>query len=129
MSGVGVEVLSGSSVRVSWNYTNFQAITDFLVYYRDIEDGRTQEESEMSVVTGPGASSVDVDGLVSGSTYEFQVVTRMAVNGEEITSDRSDAITYYLPYVSTVLETTSKCLFGINCLLFYYILFAISHYV
>ena len=121
-----VEVLSGSSVRVSWNYTNFQAITDFLVYYRDIEDRRTQEESEMSVVSGPGASSVDVDGLVSGSTYEFQVVTRLAVNGEEITSDRSHSVASSLAYVSTVLETTSKCLFGI-VIVHYFITFCLLY--
>ena len=112
MSGVEVEVLTGSSVRVSWNYTSFQAITEFVVYYRDIEDTR-KNQSEMSVFTGPGASSVDIDGLVSGSMYEFQVVARLTVNGGEITSDRSHSITSYLLYVSTavstVLESTSKC--------------------
>ncbi len=72
-------------MRVSWDRE--QAITDYVVYYRQTNNIQRPDQ-EMSKVVSSSEKSVIIDGLVSGATYVFQVVARVTVGDKSVSGNR-----------------------------------------
>ena len=86
VTGVMVEQLTATSVRVSWDEIPVDAIT-YRVYYSQTGN-RKRQSTEMSMDST--TNSVDIDGLDSNVEYQFQVVAIAVVNGETIEGERSE---------------------------------------
>ena len=86
VTGVIVEQLTATSVRVSWDEIPVDGIT-YRVYYSQIGK-RKRQRTEMSIDST--TNSVDIDGLDSNVEYQFQVVAIVVFNGETIEGERSD---------------------------------------
>ena len=87
VTGVMVEQLTATSVRVSWDEIPVDGIT-YRVYYSQTGN-RKRQSTEMSMDST--TNSVDIDGLDSNVEYQFQVVATAVVNGETIVGERSEA--------------------------------------
>ena len=86
VTGVMVEQLTATSVRVSWDEIPVDGIT-YRVYYSQTGN-RKRQSTEMSMDST--TNSVDIDGLDSNVEYQFQVVAIAVVNGETIVGERSE---------------------------------------
>ena len=86
VTGVMVEQLTATSVRVSWDEIPVDGIT-YRVYYSQTGN-RKRQSTEMSMDST--ANSVDIDGLDSNVEYQFQVVAVAVVNGQTIEGERSE---------------------------------------
>ena len=91
VKNVRVEVLTDTSVRVSWDNSGFTGNTEFVVFYK--QTGNRRRQAEMMKTAPVTDSSVDISDLVSGKEYSFEVVARAVVNGREVDGSRSDAST------------------------------------
>ena len=100
VTGVMVEQLTVTSVRVSWDEIPVDGIT-YRVYYSQTEN-RKRQSTEMSIDST--TNSVDIDGLDSNVEYQFQVVAITVVNGETIEGERSED---FLIVVTSSLSTDS----------------------
>ena len=80
-----MELVSASSVRVSWERLNISEITGYIVYYSQTD--RRQEEGRVTVSSL--VSSVLIDDLSSYVEYQFQVVAVVEVEGEVLMGQRS----------------------------------------
>ncbi len=87
VQNVITEVLSISSVRVSWDNSSIQDITEFVVYYRQTGNRNVQNE-EMSVVVAASANSVIITNLVSEVEYVFEVVVRVTIGDKSVSGNR-----------------------------------------
>ena len=87
VTGVMVEQLTATSVRVSWDEIPVEGIT-YRVYYSQTGN-RKRQSTEMFMDST--TNSVDIDGLDSNVEYQFQVVAIAVVNGETIEGERSEA--------------------------------------
>ena len=65
-----MELVSASSVRVSWERLNISEITGYIVYYSQTD--KRQEEGRVTVSSL--VTSVLIDNLSSYVEYQFQVV-------------------------------------------------------
>ena len=86
VTGVMVEQLTATSVRVSWDEIPVDGIT-YRVYYSQTGN-RKRQSTEVSMDST--TNSVDIDGLDSNVEYQFQVVATAIVNGETIEGERSE---------------------------------------
>ena len=93
-----VEVLTLTSVRVSWERLDFSEITQYLVYYTQTENRKRQVESLVKVPATSG--SVVISNLTSGRSYLFEVQAEVVLDGIVIVGPRSDRNT-----VNTVIFT------------------------
>ena len=85
---VEVEVLSATSVRVSWDrITDIDAISGYRVYYSPTESRRMQAEGSMDAPASE--SSVVIMGLSGGVEYQFHVVAIAEFDGQEVEGERS----------------------------------------
>ena len=100
VTGVMVEQLTATSVRVSWDEIPVDGIT-YRVYYSQT-GSRKRQSTEMSIDST--TNSVDIDGLDSNVEYQFQVVAITVVNGETIEGERSED---FLIVVTSSLSTDS----------------------
>ena len=73
-----VEVLTDSSVNVSWSVNGLTNISEFAVSYRQTDDDG--DHRQMVVIVPSSASSV-VLTLVSGRQYSISVSARTLING------------------------------------------------
>ena len=78
-----VEVVSGSSVRLTWDRISLPEITGYIVYYR-----MTGQQSQ-NVTVSSTVDSVVIAGLERSAEYQFQVAARAEQNGEMIEGTRS----------------------------------------
>ena len=85
VTGVMVEQLTATSVRVSWDEIPVDGIT-YRVYYSQTRNRKRQSEMSMDSTT----NSVDIDGLDSDVKYQFQVVAVVVINGQTIKGERSE---------------------------------------
>ena len=108
VQNIFVEVLTLTSVRVSWERLDFSEITQYLVYYTQTENRKRQVESLVKVPATSG--SVVISNLTSGRSYLFEVQAEVVLDGIVIVGPRSERNT-----VNTVLFTElrggSKCCF------------------
>ena len=85
---VVIEVVSASSVRVSWEGVDIPEITGYTVYYS--QTGNRNRQSEELFVTVPSSvNSVVIGDLVSNVEYQFQVAAIAELDGVVFTGTRS----------------------------------------
>ena len=108
---VQVELVSDSSVRVSWEIINNPMITNYTVY----SFINVMEDHEAEVIIVPhSVNSVVIGNLTESNItdYQFQVAATAEINGEVIMGERSDAIRSTMPPISTLIpkaNTTMAC--------------------
>ena len=102
MPNVEVEVVSDSSVRVSWDRIALPEITGYRVYYSE-----TGSEEEVFVTVPSSADSVVVGDLLNDVEYQFQVA---AIALHTITGQRSPILrtTVALHTEATTITTSSS---------------------
>ena len=108
MLAVEVEVVSRTSVRVSWNMIEIPVggvpLQGYTVYYR--QKMTRKKQSELSVTVPSYENNVVIENLITNMVYEFEVATVMEQNGETIMGVRSSVVEaqlidrkLYLPYM------------------------------
>ena len=83
---IEVEVVSDTSVRVSWDSLDIPEITGYTVYYSQTEIPTVAIEHSVKV------SNVDfvvIDGLMNNAGYQFQVVATAELDGDVVIGQRS----------------------------------------
>ena len=93
---VMTEVVSTSSVRVSWDGIDIPEITGYTVCYS--QTGNRQSE-ELSVTVTSSANSVVIGNLVNNVEYQFQVAAIAELDGVVFTGVRSTAVSEYISAV------------------------------
>ncbi len=109
VQNIAVEVLSDTTVRVSWDNSGFQAITEFVVYYRQI--GNTKGQAHISsVIVSKEGTSVTINNLVSGAEYMFEVVARATEGEKSVSGMRAgpDPVTLLLQTTENISSTSSQ---------------------
>ena len=84
---VEVEVVSDTSVRVSWDSVDIPEITGYTVYYS--QTGNRKRQSEESITVSSSDNSVVIEGLLNNVEYQFQVVAIAELDGDVIMGQRS----------------------------------------
>ena len=84
---VEVEVVSDTSVRVSWDSVDIPEITGYTVYYS--QTGNRKRQSEESITVPSSDNSVVIEGLLNNVEYQFQVVAIAELDGDVIIGQRS----------------------------------------
>ena len=104
---VEVEVVSDTSVRVSWDSVDIPEITGYTVYYS--QTGNRKRQSEESITVPSSDNSVVIEGLLNNVEYQFQVVAIAELDGDVIIGQRSllSGIVVALPTTSTSLPITT----------------------
>ena len=88
VQNVLVEILTLTSVKVSWDRLDFLEITQYLVYYTQTENRKRQVESLVKV---PATfDSVVISNLTSGRSYLFEVQAEVVLDGIVIVGPRSE---------------------------------------
>ena len=84
-----LEVVSATSIRVSWDRLDIPEITRYMVYYSQTGN------SEMATTVPGSEYSVTIDNLLTDVEYQFQVVAVAELNGESnvIEGERSNVST------------------------------------
>ena len=100
---VVVEVVSDTSVKVSWDSVDIPEITGYTVYYS--QTGNRKRQSEESITVPSSDNSVVIEGLLNNVEYQFQVVAIAELDGDVIMGQRS-----VLSRVVVALPTTGTCL-------------------
>ena len=103
-----LEILSASSVNVSWESFDSSLINSYIVYYSRI--GNVEEVKSFNV--SGLLNSVIISGLMTEVQYQFQVV---AVNRNNVPGERSDEIIMFV--TPTTAPTTNNREFGLPCTL------------
>ena len=106
IKNVVVQVLSDSSVRVSWDSSGLQDITEFVVYYRQASNKKRQTQ-EMSVVVPSTDNSVIIRNLMNGQEYSFEVVARAA--RQTVTGSRTGSDQLVKVLTNTASSTHNGC--------------------
>ena len=76
-----LEVVSSTSIQVSWDRLDIPEITGYIVYYSQTENSTTVSDAE---------NSVTIDNLLTNVEYQFQVVAVAELDGDVITGVRSN---------------------------------------
>ena len=89
--GVDVEILTDTSVRVSWErILNIPEITHYTVFYSGAGSRKRQTDCEQFRNVPSSNSSVDIEGLVGDAmSYQFVVIAVATVDNVEISGERS----------------------------------------
>ena len=86
---VQVELVSASSVRVSWDSLDIPEITGYIVYYSQTESVSRKRQDEGSVTVSSSVTTVVIEDLSSNVEYQFQVVAIAELDGEVVMGQRS----------------------------------------
>ena len=84
---VEVEIVSDTSVRVSWDNVDIPAITGYKIYYN--QTGNRKRQSGESITVPSSDNSVVIEGLLNNVEYQFQVVAIAELDGDVIMGKRS----------------------------------------
>ena len=82
-----LEVLSATSVQVTWDQLDIPEITGYIVY--NSQTG----SNEMKTMVPGSKNSVIIDKLLTNVEYQFQVVAVAELDGEVVTGERSNMST------------------------------------
>ena len=96
---VEVEIVSDTSVRVSWDSIDIPEITGFIVYYK--QTGNRKRQSEESITVPSSDNSVVIEGLLNNVEYQFQVVAIAELDGDVIIGQRSNNMTIIVVAIPT----------------------------
>ncbi len=83
VQNVTVKILCSTSIQVSWSIIEIVEVTNFTVYYREVE---TNEEI---MVTVPSSVSLVIISLVTDRQYTIEVSAISVVNGISVTEKRT----------------------------------------
>ena len=102
---IGLDILSASSVNVSWERLDGSSITGYIVYYSPTGNGGAEQ-----LFTVPSSqNSVIIRDLMSGVEYQFQVVAVAEVEGDVVMGERLDvSIQQVIPTPATSTPTQSS---------------------
>ena len=79
-----LEVVSATSIQVSWDRLDIPEITGYMVYYR-------QTGNSEIFTTVPGSkNSVTIENLLMDVEYQFQVVALAELDGDVVMGERSN---------------------------------------
>ena len=93
------DILSATSVRVSWDRLDIPEITGYIVYYSQTGNSEVSI-TELSVNISSSDTSITIDNLISDMQYKFEVVAVAELNGDVAIGERS-------PSSSTILLRSS----------------------
>ena len=79
-----LEVVSATSIHVSWDRLDIPELTRYIVYYS--QTGK----SEMNTTVSGSENSVTFNNLLTNEVYQFQVVAVAELDGETIMGERSN---------------------------------------
>ena len=79
-----LEVVSATSVQVSWDRLDILEITGYIVYYSQTGN------SEMVTTLSGSKNSVTIENLFTDVEYQFQVVALAELNGDVVMGKRSN---------------------------------------
>ena len=109
---VMVELLSDTSVNVSWGSVSVPGIVSYTVYYRPTDTVGSQ--SERSVTVPSSESSVVIEDLVTNVEYQFQATATAELGGVVYPGERSPPTTLLLvtlittpPNSTPAIDTTA----------------------
>ena len=102
VTGVMVEQLTATSVRVSWDEIPVDGVM-YRVYYS--QTGNRKRQSEESITVPSSNNSVVIEGLLNNVEYQFQVVAIAELDGDVIMGQRSMIIVVF-----PTTATNSGCL-------------------
>ena len=97
---IQLEVLSATSVRVSWELLDIPEVTGYIVYYSQTNNG----EKDTIINVSSSTSVVVVTDLTSGMEYQFEVVAVAELDGDAVMGERSNEYTKRL--TPTSIPTT-----------------------
>ena len=81
-----LEVVSATSIQVSWDRLDNPEITRYIVHY-------SQTGNSEMVTTVPGSrNSVTIENLLTDVEYQFQVVAVAELDGDVVMGERSNVI-------------------------------------
>ena len=102
-----IEIVSSTSVRVSWDRLDIPEITGYIVYYSQTGNSEmvTTTYTEQSITVSNSTNFVVVPSLVNSAEYQFEVVAVAELNGEGTVGQRSATITARVvaPPISTTI--------------------------
>ena len=108
------DVLSASSVRVSWDRLDIPEITGYIVYYSQIGNSDEKSNTELSVnITSPD-TSVTINNLISDMQYQFEVVALAELNGDVAVGQRSPTSSTILLRSSLIIGNSAQSMFEYN---------------
>ena len=84
VTNVEVEIVSDTSVVVSWDAVNLQ-VTGYIVYYHNLRNAST----EAAIRVPNSVNSTVVENLVNNSIYIFQVAAFLEYDGTELLGQNS----------------------------------------
>ena len=79
-----LEVVSATSIQVSWGRLDIPEITSYIVYYSQTGN------SEMATTVLHSKNSVTIENLLTNAEYQFQVVAVAALDGDVVMGVRSN---------------------------------------
>ena len=79
-----MEVVTGTSVLVSWTSLTLPDVQGYVIYYR-----QTGQSKEFVTVPSSSSSARLITGLRNGLEYQFQVAGKFATDGDIITGGRN----------------------------------------
>ena len=78
-----LEMLSATSIQVTWDQLDIPEITGYIVYYSQTGN------SEMITTVSGSENSVIIDNLLTNVEYQFQVVAVAELDGDVVMGGRS----------------------------------------
>ena len=79
-----VEVVSATSIQVSWDRLDIPEITSYMVYYSQTGN------SERVTTVSSSKISVTIENLQTNVEYQFQVVAVAELDGDVVMGERSN---------------------------------------
>ena len=102
------DILSATSVRVSWNRLNIPEITGYIVYYSQ------KSNAELSVNISSPDTSVIIYNLISDIQYQFEVVAVAKLNGDVVIGQRSPTSSTILLHSSLIIGNSAQSMSEYN---------------
>ncbi len=90
VSNAEVVVVSGTSIRVSWDPITDPGISGYIILYTSTPDGNDTQQKN---ITSTEPLPVLISGLSPGVEYQFQVQAVVEVNGEVFLGEKSESVT------------------------------------
>ena len=97
---VEVVIVSGGSVRVSWDHVILSELRGYIVYYR--EASNASQEEQTSTVT----NTTFIDSLINGVLYMFQVAVMADLGTDETVLGERSIAREVLVTTNTQIDTT-----------------------
>ncbi len=90
VSNAEVEVVSDTSIRISWDPITDPGISGYIILYTSTSDGNDTQQKN---ITSTEPLPVLISGLSPGLEYQFQVQAVVEVDGEVFLGEKSENVT------------------------------------